>query len=287
MNKLTTIALLSASWGVGGIIPANAQVNKTPNAITVKINNIATHFDSAPVIKSGILLAPLRGFLEAIGADVNYQSDTGNVRINIYGTTVEMKNGTRYVYVDGQEKVLPRPLPIINGRIMIPLRSVAEKMGSTVVWNKAQRTVYINNLKTEVSQPAPQQGMRAGEINVHATANKSTFRTGEIVHLKVTATNTDDRPRKLTLPSGQTFDVTITPTGKEAPKWKWSHGKMFTMAIRYVELKPGEQLTFSTEWNQTDNEGQVMPRGKVDVNAILTSLNAGIKANRLMLHLVE
>jgi|GEM_PF-4255206 len=287
MNRYLQIGLLSGMLGIAGVISVNAQTENAPNAITVKINNSPVHFDSAPVMRQGIILAPLRGFLEAMGAEVSFQPDTHNIKMLIHGNTVEMKTGARYIYVNGSERALPRPLPVINGHTMIPLRAVAEKMGATVKWNSAQRTVLIDNLRTETPQPSSGQGIRAGEIEVRVKADKSTFHAGETVHFTVTAMNTDDRPRTVTLPSGQNFDIIITPKDKTAPQWQWSHGKMFTMMVRYVKLQPGQRLTFTTDWDQKDNEGKLMPRGEMQVNAKLAAANSGIKAPVIAVNLVE
>lgn len=281
MKKRLLAVMMCAAWGM---CATSSYAQDAAQPIQVQIDNTPVQFQKSPVIKRGTLLVPMRGFLEAMGGDVSYQPKSRNVKINIAGAAVEMKVGARYIYVNGKERTLTEPVPVVDGHLMIPLRSVAEKLGATVTWNNAQRIAYIKDMNLDSRSS---EGIRAGEIEVRAKANKSTFRTGETVHFTVTATNTDDQPRSLTLPSGQTFDITITPTGKDSPQWKWSHGKAFTMAIRYVKLQPGQQLTFTTEWNQTDNDGKLMPRGEVDVNAVLVSMNAGIKAELLQLQLVD
>lgn len=128
-------------------------------------------------------------------------------------------------------------------------------------------------------------GIQAGEIEVRTTANKDSFRMGSMVHFTVTAVNTGDTPRSLTFPTGQNFDITVTPTGKDAPQWQWSRDKMFTMIVRDVTLQPGQKLTFTTEWNQEDNDGNMMPRGEVEVRTKLCSSNLGIDAPVVKLEL--
>src|SRR6185312_10746765 len=98
------------------------------------------------------------------------------------------------------------------------------------------------------------------------------------IRFTITATNTGDTARSLTFPTGQNFDITVSPLNKKTPTWTWSHHMAFTMMVREVELKPGQTLTFHATWNQQDDDGNIMPRGIYEVHSKLTSTNHGINA---------
>jgi len=282
MNKFLQVALLSGSLGM--ITPVMGA-NQAP-VINVQVNNRLVNFEDAlPINDQGTVYVPLRGVLQAMGTAVQYNPVTHNIKLDYRQKSIEMKVGSNYAYVNGRELRLNKPLPVAQGRVLIPLRFVAETFGANVNWNGARHLVEIH--EGNAPNGSSNSGIRAGKIEVRTTVSKSTFHRGETVRFTVTAINTDDRPRSLTLPSGKNFDITVTPVGKSTPQWKWSHGKMFTMMVRDVELNPGQKLTFTTDWNQKDNDGQMMPRGEVKVQAILASMNSGIKAQVLKLHLVE
>jgi len=54
-------------------------------------------------------------------------------------------NGTTKWIDDTNHKVVPE---IINGRTMLPLRFVAESLGSTVDWNGDTKTITITCIAT-------------------------------------------------------------------------------------------------------------------------------------------
>jgi hypothetical protein len=55
-----------------------------------------------------------------------------------------------HVYVDGQPVGFDVPPQIDNGRVLVPLRGVFEKMGATVMWNEQTQTVLAQRGATSV-----------------------------------------------------------------------------------------------------------------------------------------
>lgn len=49
------------------------------------------------------------------------------------------------VYVDGNEVISDVPAQIINGRTVLPVRSVCEAMGASVSWDEVSNSVYITS----------------------------------------------------------------------------------------------------------------------------------------------
>jgi hypothetical protein len=109
-------------------------------------------------------------------------------------------------------------------------------------------------------------------IAVVLTADKSTYRRGDIVTFTITARNTTNTAQRLTFASGKRFDVVATPEGenKEAV-WRWSSGKMFTQIFGDVNWRPGEIKTWTATWDQTNNGGNVLPRGRFNIQSELAS----------------
>ena len=131
------------------------------------------------------------------------------------------------------------------------------------------------------------QPIKAGEIEVRTTMDKSTFHAGESIRFTITATNTGDTARSLIFPTGQNFDITVSSLNNKTPTWTWSHHMAFTMIVREVELKPGQSLIFHATWKQQDDADKIMPRGPYEVRSKLTSSNHGITAPAEKLTLAE
>jgi hypothetical protein len=56
-----------------------------------------------------------------------------------------------HVFVDGQPVTFDVPPQIDNGRVLVPLRGVFERLGATVDWNSQTQTVYAQRGGTYVS----------------------------------------------------------------------------------------------------------------------------------------
>ena len=54
------------------------------------------------------------------------------------------------IFVDGEEVELDVPPVIVNGRTLVPLRGVFEKLGATVDWNKETNQVIVKNNSVEI-----------------------------------------------------------------------------------------------------------------------------------------
>jgi len=115
-----------------------------PNAINIIVNGQLIHFpDQQPIIVDGRVLVPVRGVFEHMGFDVHWHPDTrvadligDNIRIAIRAdTTIFRANGLT---------ITPDvPQRIVNGRLLLPLRAIAEAAGGMAEWDSATRTAII------------------------------------------------------------------------------------------------------------------------------------------------
>ena len=58
-------------------------------------------------------------------------------------------NETIRIFVNGQEVVADVSPQIINGRVMVPARFIAEPLGATVTWDAVTRSVHITSANTQ------------------------------------------------------------------------------------------------------------------------------------------
>lgn len=64
------------------------------------------------------------------------------------------------------------------------------------------------------------------------------------VRFTYTVENTGDDPVDVTFPSGQRYELVVTPATGGDPTWRASAGRMFTMAIERDRLAPGDGYRF-------------------------------------------
>ena len=117
------------------------------------VNGEKRTLDSVPIIKNGRTLLPIRAVVEALGGNVDWSFSDKKVTVSLGKNTIELwignpqakVNGTTKWIDDTNHKVVPE---IINGRTMLPLRFVAESLGSTVDWNGDTKTITITYIAT-------------------------------------------------------------------------------------------------------------------------------------------
>ena len=94
--------------------------------------------DAAPFIDPVFnrLMVPVRVIAEGLGAHVTWVEATNTVNILHNNTVLNLTVGV--------------PLPggmgtpvIVNGRTFVPVRYIAEMLGTTVLWDEANNAVYI------------------------------------------------------------------------------------------------------------------------------------------------
>jgi len=120
--------------------------NKTSStAISVQLDGRSLSFDVPPQIVGGRTLVPLRAIFEALGASVDWAAATQTVTATNGETVVVLTIGGTSPQVNGQVITIDQPGIVVEGRILVPLRFVAESFGVSVDWDTATRAVTIKS----------------------------------------------------------------------------------------------------------------------------------------------
>lgn len=139
MKKILS-ALLTAVMAFGGVFAVNAE-----NDIKVLLDGSELTFDVPPQIIDGRTLVPLRVIFEAMGAAVDWDTDTRTVTAVNDDTTVKMTVDYKKMYVGTEEITLDVPPQIIDERTLVPARAVAESFGAEVEWDGDNKIVTITS----------------------------------------------------------------------------------------------------------------------------------------------
>lgn len=99
------------------------------------------YFDQQPYMRDNRVLIPLRGIASLLGAEVQWKENT--VLLRTEQGQVQLQPGRQQAIVNGKSCLLDVPAENQNGRVMVPLRFVAESLQANVIWHQQQQTVEI------------------------------------------------------------------------------------------------------------------------------------------------
>ncbi len=101
----------------------------------------------------GRIMVPLRGVLEKLGATVDYSNRT--VKAKKGETTIQLPLNEQTATVNGEQVHLDVPAVSKNGRVLVPIRFISERLDADVKWDEAAQTVTIITEKTTAAQNQP------------------------------------------------------------------------------------------------------------------------------------
>lgn len=105
---------------------------------------------------------------------------------------------------------------------------------------------------------------------------------GKVLRLDFSLKNISDKELSLLFGSGHQYDIFITDVaGQEV--YNWAADKSFTQALIEKNLPQGQELSFTEEWDYTDDNGERLSPGKYSVKVAITANveNEQVKADEL------
>ncbi|WP_438348403.1 stalk domain-containing protein [Paenibacillus sp. FA6] len=130
--------------------------------ISIIVNDSLIPSDVEPVVHKGTMLMPLRVLEDSLGVSLNWNSSTQTIAVfkgDASGTLI-IGNPTASTKVgDVEEKVaLDQPAKIIQNRVMVPVRFIAELFGAKVEWNSTMKTITISTQPSVVQESQNSKG---------------------------------------------------------------------------------------------------------------------------------
>jgi len=138
--------------------PAQTVMRYYIGALDYFVNDQVQSMDTAPTIRDGRTLLPIRYVATPLGAVVDWNAAQQKVTIAMNGKTIELWIDVSTAKVNGVNTPIdannPNVTPIIvpPGRTMLPLRFIAENLGCQVDWNQALQEVKVTYPKTSTGQ---------------------------------------------------------------------------------------------------------------------------------------
>ena len=139
MKKIISLFALSAAMLFAGAA-AHAE-----DEISVMLDNKAVVFeDQQPTIIENRTLVPVRAVFEQAGAVVEWDQASLVATISKGNYIIRISPNDSVMYKNGHSVALDVPAQILNNRILIPVRAIAEAMDFEVSWNGYLKTVLIS-----------------------------------------------------------------------------------------------------------------------------------------------
>ncbi len=91
---------------------------------------------------------------------------------------------------------------------------------------------------------------------------------GRPVRLVLELKNLTDKPLTLNFSTGKQYDFEVHDSNNQLI-WAWSRGKVFIQAATKIILGPKEQIKFTPDWDQRDNEGRQVVAGTYQVTGLI------------------
>lgn len=114
------------------------------SSILVMLKGKYLDFDVAPVIENNSVLVPLRNIFTALGAEVSWQGDVQTV-IAVRGEDrIAMQVGQNFIFKNNEKIEIPTASIAKDGRVLVPVRAVAEALDTEVYYNANTKTVVIH-----------------------------------------------------------------------------------------------------------------------------------------------
>lgn len=139
------------------------------------VNDMETEIDgeygTAPIIRDGHTMVPIRTIIEKTGGRVEWDNDVETVLIYRGNNIIKLKINSEIAYLNGEEYILDTCPQIINSRTFMPVRFISEGLGFDVEWNENLRQITItaanitNDEDVSISEPiAKEENMM--DINI-------------------------------------------------------------------------------------------------------------------------
>ncbi|MGM1022037.1 MAG: copper amine oxidase N-terminal domain-containing protein [Bacillota bacterium] len=107
------------------------------------MNNVPVSGDADPYIENGSTLVALNMLRSIPSVTINWNNTSKTVTVDNNGTKSTLVAGKKEAMVGDKKVTLSTSSVMKKGRVMVPLRFIADASGSQVYWNAPDRTVYV------------------------------------------------------------------------------------------------------------------------------------------------
>jgi hypothetical protein len=146
LKKLITLLLVGLILMAGGVQTASAAEATFIIGNGTYVVNEEVRQDTAPYIKNGRTYLPLRYAAYAVGIGDNsiyWEGTTKTAYLAKNNEIMSIRVGEMMIFKGTTVIITDAPAELVNGRVMLPLRSIAEALGCEVEWDGDNQRVIV------------------------------------------------------------------------------------------------------------------------------------------------
>lgn len=160
IKKAALIGMCCTIISTSTVFAVNNSSDVNTN-VKIRYNNEWVHEELNPFIENDRTMVYLNEFVENLGAKV--ENDTQTIKIHLNDIAIELtvgKNSAKLIRNDGgslkEETINLEITPkLIDEKVYLPLRFVAESLGFHVQWDNSQRSVIIKEVGDIIAVERP------------------------------------------------------------------------------------------------------------------------------------
>jgi hypothetical protein len=114
--------------------------------VQVVLDGNIIQFDQEALLVEGRVLVPVRKIFESLGGTVEFNQETKELVGNIGDKSIKLTLGEKTATLNGEVIALDVPAQIINDRVLVPVRFIAECIGKKINWDQNNYVVSLDKL---------------------------------------------------------------------------------------------------------------------------------------------
>ena len=139
-----------APWAQATPARADVSVKLVLGRQTAWVNGVETLLDAPAQILGGkSTMVPLRFIGTSLGASLDYDGRYGRVTATLGGRVVRLWVDDKVAEVDGRNMTLAAPPVLRSGRVLVPVRFIAEAFGAVVNYDARTASVTVSFADTD------------------------------------------------------------------------------------------------------------------------------------------
>ncbi len=141
MKRFAVFVFIILSIGMTATVYASESSNIFVDACIVEFDsNTGVPFAT----ESGRTMVPLRKAMESMGVEVTWKPENSTVVLRKDSKTLILTLNSDKIKTSDKKTITSDSVPqVINNRIYLPIRIIAEEFGAKVLWNSQLNSVYI------------------------------------------------------------------------------------------------------------------------------------------------
>ncbi|ACV61093.1 copper amine oxidase domain protein [Desulfofarcimen acetoxidans DSM 771] len=154
-NKFIGTLILFLSFAVISFNTAYASGKFTVGSNSYTIDQQVNYMDVSPYIKDNRTYLPVRFAAIAAGVsndNIMWNDEAQTVVIVKGNQVVQFSVGNKVMLINGVKKHMDVSPEVMEGRVMIPLRFLAEALGADVNWDASTQTITISGMMQHLQQ---------------------------------------------------------------------------------------------------------------------------------------